>query len=465
MNYSAESATRDVAKWIVARDRKAVLSPQALQFSEISVIDTIACMFAGLIEPGPEHLKNATFTDPKMPASVIGLNASATAVDAARINGTSAHMLDFDDGSAVCGGHPSTVVVPTILALAEKHGLNGLDLLDAHIIGWDTMLLVGAMVKPYMAARGYHVTSAVGVVAAAAAGARLLKLNVDQTATALGIAASSGSGIRANFGTDMKPYHAGCASAAAVLAVELAATGFTAAHNILEAKDGFVSVLGDEKAREGVRAHVDKLLRGDVSIEKDHPFIKFFACCHSTHSSIEAAIKIRPKVIGNLEAIQEILVETYPLSKLFLIHPRPTTGLQAKFSMEACIALALVDGKAGPAEFTDKSVGRRAVQQLIPKVKYTVSDRYDDAHNQQKTQPGNVTVISTLGTFREEVSDPYGAQLRPCTQEDVCEKFRTGAMGRLSNSEIAIADQMLGNIRAIEDIRKLGGLLRGRPSG
>ena len=462
MVYNPATPTADIAHWVVNHARDTGFTARAFQMAELSVIDTIACMFAGLVEPGPATLKSVVRTGPELSASVIGLGTGAGAYDAALINGTSAHMLDFDDGDMVSRGHPSCVILPTVMVMAEERRLSGRDLLDAFIVGWSVMQTIGGMVNPYMPRRGYHVTSVVGVVAAAAAAARLLRLNEAQTAVAMGIAASAGAGIRGNFGTDMKPYHAGCAAAAAVRATELAEAGFTASSAILETHDGFVAVLADKAAVPEVRKQVDRLISGDINLEKEPPIIKFLPICHATHSSVEAALKLRSKLPGGIGSIKSIVAEAGSHTAQYLIHSKPKTGLEAKFSMEGAIAIALIDGEAGPNRFTDESVMRPEVQELLRKVTYRTHERYDDARF-SRMQPGAVTITTQAGTMQEEVLDPIGGRVYPATIDQVCGKLHDGAAGILDSSAIAAAIRSLKELRTLGDVSLLGHILRGSP--
>jgi len=362
---ASASPTLDLVEWIVTGSKNAI-SDKARTIGAKSVVDTIACMLGALAEPGLNILTRTIRTHPDLPSSLIGFATAAAPSDAALINGMAAHMLDLDDGDFVSRAHPSCVILPTLLALGEARRSSGKALLDAFVTGWTVMQTIGAMVVPEMPKRGYHVTSAVGVIAAAAGAAKLLSFDCKKTATAMGIAASASAGIRANFGTDMKPYHAGCAAAAAVRAVELAEAGFTASTSILEATDGLIAVLVDKVATGRVRKHVDRLLNGEVRFEDEPPNIKFFAACHCVHAQIEGALKLRSK-IEDLNSIRSIIVEGGTHTALYMIHSRPVTGLEAKFSMEGATAIALVDGAGGPNQFTDISINRPEVQKLLRK--------------------------------------------------------------------------------------------------
>src|SRR5688572_7219025 len=188
------------------------LPVDAVHWAKVAIIDTFACALAGTHEAAPRIAEKAVAgcgtAGGTGPALLWGTERRASALDAALINGTAGHALDYDDVNNSIGGHPSVPLLPAIVALGEMLGASGKDLLLAYVTGFEAQARIGAAVNVYHYRKGWHPTATLGVFGAAAASARLLNLDVPQTATALAIAASLSSGIKANFGTMTKPLHA-----------------------------------------------------------------------------------------------------------------------------------------------------------------------------------------------------------------------------------------------------------------
>jgi len=451
------SATQDIAGWIAGHAKRNSPSARARELATMSVIDTIACALAGTCEPGPWALMSTRTTGKGLPSSLWGMGTAAGPRDAALLNGMLAHMLDYDDGDMVSRGHPSCIIMPALLAVAEARNLPGTKVLDAFVSGFYVIQLIGRISGRAMARRGLLVTAMNGVMGATAALCQLLDVTADQTATALGIAATTAAGLRANFGTDMKPYNVGRASASAIEAVEMAVAGVTASREIIEAKDGFIWVNGEPDLTKLILSEVDRLLAGQYSIEVEPANFKLYPCCHSTHACIAAALRLRPQVIEHLDSIQEIVAEAQHTAAIYLTHPRPRNGLEGKFSMEGSVAIALIDGRAGIEQFTDQAFQRADVQALLRKVRFVTSDRLEAIHAQNK-MPGSVTIVTKDGRrLHEEVEDPRGCRSDPVDLGDIVSKFRDCSKGALSLAE---TDRALKSLCAFQELPDIGGLMR-----
>jgi 2-methylcitrate dehydratase PrpD len=277
----------------------------------------------------------------------------------ALLGGLAAHALDYDDVDDATISHPSAVLVPTLLALSEQLDVTGAEVLDAYWVGLASGRLLGSAIgitSHYN--QGWHSTATVGTVGAAAAAARLLGLDAERTTWALGIAGSLAAGSRQNFGTMTKPLHAGTAAANAVLAGRLAAHGFTADAEQLDGPLGFLALHSTEDGTPTAT---------DADLELLGLNVKLYPCCYYTHSAADsmvdlAASGLRPEDV----AAVEVVVQPHGLAPL--IHSRPTTGLEGKFSMEYVMAAALLDGGLSLTSFTDEAVARPATQELIPRV-------------------------------------------------------------------------------------------------
>ena len=330
------------------------------------ILDWFACAIAGRDEPLAQILR-AEYSDVPGPASVVGTGLHVRTGHAALINGATGHALDFDDTHTGMGGHPTAPVLPAVLAVAEELGSTGAEMLAAFVVGSEVEVRLGVALgsRPY--ARGWHVTSMVGVLGAAAGVARLLNLDADQFANALGIAASQSSGLKANFGTMTKPLHAGQAAERGVMAARLAARGFTANAQAIEGRQGLASASGADELRQ------DRLdaLTGEWLILDT--LFKYHAACYLTHAAIESAGALRPEVGGR--AVDAVTVTVNPTLLGVCAIPEPRTGLEAKFSLRATTAMALLgDDTTNPSTFNDVRINESDLQDVLHRVRVVTDD-------------------------------------------------------------------------------------------
>ncbi len=305
-------------------------------------IDTLGVALAGAEFPGLSIVRAASVVDDPSGSVVIGSQRRATALDAGLLNGIAAHALDYDDGNAVQGGHPSTVLVPAILALGEEVDASADAMLAAYAAGYEVILRVARGVNPGHYRRGWHPTSTIGVLGAAAAGARLMKLDAVASGAALAIAVSMASGVKANFGTMVKSFHVGQAVRNGLLASKLAASGFTANAGALDARQGFLNVFngaGDFSSA----AIIDGLDR-PLEINTGYNGIKAYPCCASTHAAIMAAIDLQqahgvgPDQIASVRIVVDS--NRMPHTDRPILHD----ALSGKFSLQYVTARGLKNG-------------------------------------------------------------------------------------------------------------------------
>ncbi|MGH8699539.1 MAG: MmgE/PrpD family protein, partial [Burkholderiales bacterium] len=292
------------------------------------------------------------------------------AQDAALANGTAGHALDYDD--VALEGHPSVVLVPAILAEGERLGASGRDLITAYVAGYETWGELLDRDEDQHHGKGWHPTAVFGTVAAAAAAARLARLDPARTANALGIAASMAGGLVANFGSMTKPFQAGRAAQSGILAARLAGRGMTASPDALEHPSGFLRAFSPAG-----RVRVDgELAAGrDWHIVRQGLNVKRYPVCYALHRAIDGMLAIRSRVPS--ERVAEVEVTLGRTQMVPLREHRPRTGLEAKFSAEFAMASALVAGRVGMGELTNEFVNQAAVQALFPKVRVTPVDETD----------------------------------------------------------------------------------------
>ena len=346
---------------------------------------------------------------------------------AAFANGLSIHAHDYDDTQLVAGAdrvyglltHPTAPVLPSSLAVAECLGKSGADLLLAYHVGVEVGCKVSEAINPRHYQEGFHSTATCGPISAASAVSNLLGLASETIAVALGIAASQSAGLRENFGTMTKPFHAGRASESGVVAVEFAADGFTAARGILEAPRGFFQAAGggyDEASINGKLGNPWTFDNPGISI-KPHPTGSL------THPGMTEMLRIIEEHNLTPDQVLEISVGTNQNMPNALIHHKPTTELEAKFSMEFCFAILLIERRCGLNELTDAVVNRADVQEMIAKVKFGVHPEAEAAGYNK-----NTTIIDIKLKDGTEISGRVdfgkGTPANPMSYDEVAEKFR-----------------------------------------
>jgi 2-methylcitrate dehydratase PrpD len=314
------------------------------------VLDGLGVSVAAAREPAVCIARNVALTEtPDGPATLLGHGGRTGVRAAALVNGTAAHALDYDDVLAAMGGHPTAPVLPAALALAEKLGAGGRELVTAIVAGIETEARVGSALGEAHYERGFHNTATAGTLGAAAAAVSLLGLPADRVRAALAIAGTSASGLKANFGTMTKPLHAGRAAAAGLLAAQLAAAGFTASDTALTERRGLLPVLSDDPDPAALGTpfgepwHVESVL------------FKFHAACYLTHATIDAALGLRRRGLDPA-AVDSVEVVVPPGHLGVCAIPEPRTGLEGKFSLRFTAALALGTGAADESGFTDRAV-------------------------------------------------------------------------------------------------------------
>lgn len=314
------------------------------------ILDWLAVALAGAREPVFRLLREELVEPGTSGPCTVLDGSSAGAREAALINGTAGHALDFDDVVWVMTGHPTAPLLPAVLAVGEQIDAGGRDLLAAFVAGFETESRIGAAVSPGHYDAGFHATATLGTLGAAAGSARLLELDSDQWQHALGIAATTAAGLKSMFGSMCKPMHAGNAAAQGVLAARLAARGFTAVADALERPQGFGPTHSTTFApAAGMTAFGAPWYVREV-------LFKFHAACFLTHSSIEGLLRLRKTEQLTADAVDEVVLRVEPGHLAVCNIPEPRSGLEAKFSLRFTAAMALLSGRTDEAAFTDEVV-------------------------------------------------------------------------------------------------------------
>jgi len=352
--------TRELAHFVVTMDESEI-PDDAYGHAKLALLDWMGVVVAGSNEPLTQKLvKYSDFLGGKEQASILGYRKMTSVTLAALINGSASHAHDFDDSHPVFRGHPSASIFASLFALAELENRSGKDLLTAYIVGLQACLVVGEGSGKEIYMSGLHNTSVLGIIGSAAASARLLGLNEEQTLNALGIATTQAFGLKSSFGTMSKPFHAGHAAEGAVTAVLLARDDFTGAHDILEGPNGLIQAMGGAVNEEAL-ANLGK----EWGIRELQ--VKNHASCHWTHSPLEAVVAIYSDNSLQYKDIESIEISVSEIALRTADIQQPETGLQGKFSIPYTAVNAIVTGKTGIAAFTNEAVKNPEIEALIAK--------------------------------------------------------------------------------------------------
>ncbi len=433
------------------------LPDAAVQYAKMSIVDGIGTCIAGSESPAGRIITDyAREGDSRPEATVISKGFKTGAPEAALANGTMMHALDYDDCAENFLGHPTTVILPAVLALGESTGISGKEALLSYILGYEVGSKIGSGMGSAHYDAGWHPTSTIGALAAVIAATRILRLDVPQTRTAIGIAASLASGLRQNFGTMTKPLHAGNAARNGVFAALLAQKGFTSDQGILENPLGFARVFSGT-----VEADLKKMisnLGAPFEIVSDAPIIKLYPSCRATAGCIDAILHLVRRHNIGADDVGEVECRTSPHTPTVLIHSRPQTALEGKFSLQYCMAIAIVDREVGLGQFTDDKVQNAQIQKLITKVRYTHPPEIGSASADSMRGRVEVAVRLKNGTeFSKPVEAAKGDPRNPLSQEEMESKFLDCARLVFSPQD---ARRCLDNILQLEHIRDISELMK-----
>jgi 2-methylcitrate dehydratase PrpD len=389
--------------------------------------------------------------------SVIGTSMRAPARFAALANGISIHADDYDDtGSAL---HVAAPIVPATFALCELGHRSGKELMLAFHVGVEVASKIGDAISPRHNGDGFHTTGTCGSFGSAAACAKLRGLAAKQTAYALGVAASEASGLRDNFGSMTKPFHAGHAAENGIVAADLAAIGWTAADDILEAPLGFFQAAGggfDPSA-------IVNRLGNPWMFASPGDLIKRFPCGTIQQAFMDEMLRLVHDHNITAKEVERVEVGGNRGNLTTLFRHHPTTGLEAKFSMEFAMSILLVEGKAGLSQFTDAVVQRTDVRDMIQRVSFYVDPEFD----KQASQGGNFqAVLVEGGIIKIHMKDgkiisgrtqpAKGSPENPMTYDEVADKFRGNAefaMWPAAKAESVI--ELVKSLESVPDLSKL----------
>ena len=448
----ATEITARLADFIESTEMSDIPGP-VIQTAKLLVSDFLGVGTAGSVEPSARIIQEVISEQGRDgKATVIGTDLRSHPTWSSLANGISGHTVDYDDVSQPMYGHPTTAVLPAALAIGELLDISGSELLKAYIIGLEVAVKLSYGMNPAHYEHGWHSTCTLGSLGSTAAASKLLGLKGHQLRTALALGASQAGGLQQNFGTMIKPFHAGRAAQNGVLAAILAQRGWTGDQNILESPLGFFHIFCGEGRFDGQRC-VD-MLGSPFDIEQPGIILKKFPSCAFSHPALDAALIIARDPQYESAATERVEGHIHALADQILIHRNPQTGLEAKFSLEACIALALVDGNANTKSFTDDRVSSNAVQQMMARVKRKIAPGAQKGP--EAFGPATVKVFLKDGRKLEaRVEKARGNPENPMSQQEVQDKYLDCCSGILTERSIDKSLSVLANLDNLENIGEL----------
>lgn len=418
--------------------------------AKMAFADCLAVALAASQDVAPRSLKSLVTSQGKEACDWLD-GSPMSALDAAWINGTAAHALDYDD-VAQRGGHLSACLVPAVIAEAETLSASGADMIAAYVAGYEVISdLVRRDTDDHFSA-GWHPTSVFGTIGAAAACASLRKLDAERAAMAIAIAASQSAGVVSNFGTMTKPMHVGNAARAGVLSARLAQNGFTASAEAIESRPGLLTALspaGRVDLLSPTRAGVDWQIATSNRLG-----IKKYPLCYCAHRVVDGVIDLVRLHQVKPGQVETIVVSMSPRNAMILRQHAPTTPLEAKFSVEFSAVAALIAGNVGLAQLTEAFVQRPDVQAMISHV------AIDDS---AKELAKDRVVLHLAGGERLDsgpIEAVRGDANSPLTQVDLWEKFSDCVTPRLNPTQSLAVFKMLMEMERLPDANLLAEMLR-----
>lgn len=351
--------------------RYEALPEDVISLAKQCILDWFGVTMAGVAEPVHELLFRAECAEGsgRGSAAIVGRPGLYTAQQAAIVNGTTSHALDYDDVNLAISGHPSAVVLPALLPLAQTHGKSGREVIAAFVAGYEISCRVGRLVAPDHMVRGYHATGTICVFGAAAACAFLLGLNKEQVRVALGIAGTMSAGLKASFGTMAKPLHAGLAARNGLLAATLVSHGFDGPRSIFEQDMGFGATHSssfDVAAASG---------EPDCGFHIRNNLFKYHASCFGTIATLECIREIKERQAIDPQRVRKVIIRADRTVDKICNLQRPGSGMEAKFSLRLAAAYALLDIDTGAAEnYNDELVLRDDIVNLRDRVEVQLID-------------------------------------------------------------------------------------------
>jgi 2-methylcitrate dehydratase PrpD len=436
------SAIETIAAWSRSA---AAFSPLARRRAVEAITDTIGCMVAGVDDFSTRAVRKAVAGQISATGEspVIG-GGRAPAATAALVNGTAAHALDYDDNFHPAISHASAVLVPALLAAAAPQHINGKALVDAYLVGLEAQAAVGLGVNPSHYTLGWHSTSTCGAIGTAAGISRLLGLDAEATARAMSMAVSTASGIKGQFGTPAKPFHAGMAARNAVEAAAFGRAGLTGRIDILEAPQGFRDLFGgpDAIGWDAITLGQPLAIESHGVIPKRHP------CCGSTHYVVDMVLDLRAQHGFTATDVTSLDCLVGIANARNLSYADPQDEMQARFSMHYCVALALSQHRIGLADFTLAQIARPEIRRLLTLTTMTARTREEELAACGRLPHEVIIRLKNGSELKAErlhakgsIVDPFDDHDRAAKFADCCARLGDDATAEFYEALVRLDDQ------------------------
>lgn len=450
------SLNRPLAAWCA--DRSLLFPESAVHAAHVAITDVMGCLLGGRRDAAVINAGRALPTEAGG-ASAVTHCKPISAAWAAMINGCAAHALDFDDNFFPAVTHASASLVPALIALGEEIGAPPAAIVQAYIVGLEVQAQIGKQVNPSHYAAGWHATSTIGTLGVAAASARLLELNEQGMLHTLSVATSLAGGSKLQFGSMVKPLHAGFAALHGIMAARLAAAGITGTEDTLQGAWSF----SDLYAGNGQTAHPPVALfpHAPLAIETYGLVAKLYPSCMSSHLGIDALLALRDHDGFDATRLERVDVHLPSFMVANLRYTQPLTPTEARFSMNYCAAVTLLDGPPKPAHFTQAALAREDFQRLMPRVFRHVRPQSPEAAG--LPWGGDCVASVTLDDGRvlqTQWTYPKGCPDNPLTIEEQWHKFSTCADGNSSGQPVRPLFDALSNFSHQSSIGAIAASLR-----
>jgi 2-methylcitrate dehydratase PrpD len=442
-----------IAEFVCSTDFENIPN-NTVSLAKRTMLDCIGVALAGLNDPNSLIVREFVLETAGRPEStVLGSRTKVPAVNAALANGVACHVLDYDDVSYVMTGHPSAISCPATLAMAELQSSSGKETIAAYVIGTEVACRLGAALTDAQYERGWHNTGTMGTFGATAAAGKLLQLDREQMQNAIGVAGSMIAGIKQNFGTSCKPYHAGQAASNGVKAALLAKKGFTSSPNVFEGKNGLVQLLSGSLKDEQI-----DMLGKPYAIDEPGFSIKVYPSCAFTHSAIDCVLKLRKE--HNIQPMEVVKINCGTAQGVIdtVQYGIAETPNQGKFSMPFCLSLALLDGEVGLRQFTIEKCKDAKVRELESKVGLHCDEELNSIRYTYNGAKVEIVLANGKKLFAETKS-PRGEPAQTLSDEQVSEKFAQCASFVFGAETIDNVEKKILGIENLSEIGELTGLL------
>ena len=431
-----------------------------------AIIDGLACMLAGAeSDVGTVLQQWSAHSGTGEEATIVGASGRTSAPVAALVNGSAGHALDYDDTQLSSKPdrtyglltHPTIPPLAAALAVSDLKKISAADFLAAFVIGVEVSCTVAEAMDPDHYLRGFHSTGTIGVFGATATACKLLGLSEEQIRAALGIAASQPTGIRANFGTMMKPFHAGRAAENGLVAAQLASHGYSGDPNALDGRWGYLQVAGGPRSEpEWIIAK----LGNPFSLVDPGVSIKPYPCGSLGHPTMDTFLDMVIAEDLQPEQVEKITVRAGSNILDPLRYARPTNELEAKFSLPFSLSVLLLKRRAGLAEFQDDIVNAPDVRANMELVELIRDQGIEDKGFDRMRSRIEIE-LKDGRTLAQDADVSRGSPDRPMSTEEIFAKFDECARESLASEKRAACVQHLQNFEALDDMGVLLSVLSG----